>query len=616
MFNNKLSTLALVAITISSQLVVAEDDSDKDDDEKIVVVSSRVPIPLREVATSVSIITEEDLIDRGYANLADALKVQPSIHVDNNGGIGSPTSLRIRGEEGFRTLVRIDGVDISDPTGTQVLPQLGQLMSSNIDRVEILRGPQGLVYGADAGGVINISSGYAEEGLNGQVSIETGRYSTDNLVADLGYADDGYDFYIAVSDYSTTGFNSLISDTSQDTDGYDNTTIHARLGVSLSDDIRFNLVARDTDGEGEYDNCFRSDFSSTNDCLSTVDQQNLRASLDIDTTSGVHQIAYIQTDISRDFLTEGASTFLSEGEVERFEYLGNTIISETQNLVYGIDWEEESITTSQQSRNQTGYYLEYQSEVSTNLFITAGLRFDDTDDVGNHTSYRTSAAYVIPTDVGEFKLRAAYGTGFRAPSLFEVNYNASPSAFPPASETQLTEEVSQGFEIGLGLTSNDGSSYEIIYFDQEVEDAIFFDLAGFSGYLQDEGTSFSEGVELIATIRLTDSLGVDANYTYNETEDTGGERRIRRPQNVANIGVFFQYENLRFSTYLRSFDGIIDGGRQLDGYELFDFSVRYQATTEIELFARIENVFNKEYQDIATFNTPGSSAYAGFRYQF
>ena len=209
MHKNTLSTLTLLALANVTMPITATEEKN-DEEENLIVVTSRVPVPLREIATSVTVITEDDLLERGFANLADALKIQPAIHVDSNGTIGSPTSLRIRGEESYRTLVRIDGVDISDPTLTQTAPQLGQLMSSNIDRVEILRGPQGLVYGADAGGVINITSGYADPGLQGQLTLESGGFSGYNLVTDIGYGSDRYDFYLSASDFQTRGFNSLV----------------------------------------------------------------------------------------------------------------------------------------------------------------------------------------------------------------------------------------------------------------------------------------------------------------------------------------------------------------------------------------------------------------------
>ena len=142
--------------------------------EEIIITSSRVAMPLRQVGTSVSIIDREEIQQRGYSSLYDILRSQPAIAASNTGGQGNATSVRIRGEEGYRTLVLIDDIDVSDTSGPQVGPRFEQLLSSGIQRVEILRGPQGLMYGADAGGVINITSLTPSEELGGQISAEGG----------------------------------------------------------------------------------------------------------------------------------------------------------------------------------------------------------------------------------------------------------------------------------------------------------------------------------------------------------------------------------------------------------------------------------------------------------
>ncbi|MDU0356018.1 TonB-dependent receptor [Paraglaciecola aquimarina] len=154
--------------------------------------------------------------------------------------------------------------------------------------------------------------------------------------------------------------------------------------------------------------------------------------------------------------------------------------------------EKEAITSAQQYRHNRGAFVEYQSELVSNLFITAGLRYDDNDDFGDYTTYRLSSAYIWPIGNNELKLRGAIGTGFRAPSLYEVEYNRGPWASSPASETELKQEETQGYELAVEYSTENGSHYEIVYFDQEIDDSIYFDLANFSGYLQDIGKSFSK----------------------------------------------------------------------------------------------------------------------------
>ncbi|MEP0357658.1 TonB-dependent receptor [Paraglaciecola sp.] len=615
---------ALVASSAFAQDNLQTQNNEEQEIEKLVVVSSRIAMPLREIATSVSVITKDDIELRGYSNLADVLKVQPAIGVTNTGGAGSTTSLRIRGEEGYRTLVRIDGVDISDPTGTQVGPKLAHLQSSNIERVEILRGSQGLAYGADAGGVINILSGAGSEDLSGNVSAEAGRYGTSNLAADVGGSTDTLDYYISASNYQTDGFNSRTDDTTLDEDGYDNTTLHSRLGWQVNEALKLGLVLRNTDGDGEYDNCFSA--LGTNDCETEFSQSNLRLTANYDTTLSSHEFAYGKTLVERENFTDGLSSFFTKGNVERLEYIGNNDVSDAHGLVYGLDWEKEVISSSDLSRISKGYYLEYQGQWIENLYVTAGVRHDDNEDFGEHTSVRLSGAYIWTIGDDELKLRSAYGTGFRAPSLSEIDYNNGPWAYSPATDSDLKEETTEGYEVAVEYTQHNGSHYEVVYFDQTITDSLEFDLAGFSGYIQENGEVYSKGIELIADVALTDSLRLNSNYTYNDTEDTTGEQRIRRPKHLANIGVNYQVEKLTVSAnvrFVKDFtDSVYDSSIfqsvrvPMDDYQIVDLSARFQANTNLIIFARVENLLDEDYQDLATYYNKGQALNVGVQYQF
>jgi len=618
-----------LALAISTALfaypIFALETNEENEMEKLVVVSSRIAMPLREVATSVSLVTQQDIDARGYANLTDVLKTQPSISASNSGGIGSTTALRVRGEEGYRTLVRIDGVDISDPTGTQVGPQLAHLQSANISRVEILRGSQGLAYGADAGGVINIYSGSPTEQFSGNVSGEFGRYDTQNLSANMGATNENFDYFIAASDYKTNGFNARLDDASQDKDGYKNTTIHSRLGFKISDDLTLGLVVRNNHGLGQFDNCGFG-ASASNDCESEFNQSNLRADINYSTDNSEHEIAFAKTIIERENFNQGISEFLTKGTLQKIEYLGHTQLNQDHQLVYGLDWEKEQITSADQSRISKGYYFEYQGELFENLYLTAGVRQDDNEDFGEHTSFRVSGAYIWALGDDEIKLRSAYGTGFRAPSLYEIEYNQGPFSFAPASTTALQEETTQGYEVAVEFSTKSDSHFEVIYFEQKIEDSIFFDLAGFSGYLQDIGESTSDGVELIASIKINDDLRVHANYTYNPTKDTSGAQRLRRPKNVANIGFDYQVDNLTLSANVRFVQDFVDlvvdetsfasSPQPQKDYQVFDISARYRVNASLTVFARVENLFDQNYQDLAAFNTAGETPHIGLKYQF
>ncbi len=570
-----------------------------------------------------SVLDETTLSRLGFNALYDALRTQPAVSVSNTGGAGKAATLRIRGEEGYRTLVLLDGIDVSDTSSPQVSPRMEQLMSAGIQRVEILRGPQGLMYGADAGGVINISTRTPDEGLAGQVSAEGGRYGTRQVAASVGAGSDLGDFHLSASDFSTDGFNARSTDTVlRDDDGYDNTTWHGRLGWTPTEALRLGLVVRSVEAENEFDSCFTVDtFAPTDDCADDYEQQAWRASADFEAGRFTHQLAYSRSDTERTFFSAGLSSFATEGTLSSASYIGSFRVNDTWSLVYGADLEQESIDdgTFDEERDQDGYYLELQSGFNDTVFITAGARYDDNEDFGSYTSYRLSGAYLLPLAGGELKLKGTVGTGFRAPSLYEIAYNGGAFAFPPASDTELSEEESEGYDLGVAWSGPDSLYLEATWFDQRVQDEIFFDLVGFSGYLQGSGEAKSSGVELAAAWQPLAQLSLSANYTWNDTEASDGSPRAFRPEHLANVGLVWLplEERLQLGLNVRvSRDAENTDGSPLDDYELVDFNASFEIVRGLELYGRVENLLDEDYEEVPTYNTAGQAVYAGLRYRF
>ncbi len=590
---------------------------------EIIVTSSRIATPLRQVGTSVSVLNSTDLQNRSNASLLDILRTLPAIAVTNNGGTGQITTLRIRGEEGYRTLALLDGMKLSDPSVTQVQPQLEHLLSSGIERVEILRGPQGLSYGADAGGVMNFSTRRNSDELQATIDVLSGTFGTLQLNGNVSAGNEQGDVFVSASNLKTDGFNTRVADTKlADDDGYDNSSLHARLGVDASDKLRLELVHRNVTGESEYDVCYEPvGFGQVHDCESSFEQQASRASASYQAASGSHTLAYATTSSERDYFTLGAPAYDFGGEIQRWEYLGTTTSFTDFKLVYGVDLEEEA--NGGETRDQLGYYVEYLSAFSDSFFVTAGARRDESDDFGNHLSYRVSSAYLIALqNSAELKLRGSLGTGFRAPSPYEASYNRSPFAAPPASLVNLTEETSAGYELAVEYYTRAGLHLEAVYFDQKIEDAIQFDLSAYSGYLQDVGSSASQGVELSANMPLTARLTLNTNYTYNETRRPDGSQRFLRPEHLANLGLTWLSadERLHFSGFYRrsqdSVDSLFGSAVTLDDYDVFDLSASFKLTTLLNIYARVDNATDAEYAEVLGYNTAGRSVYVGVQASF
>ncbi|MFT6287098.1 MAG: vitamin B12 transporter [Halieaceae bacterium] len=591
--------------------------------EELVITSSRVEMPLRQIGTSVSVITIDDIEAYGFNSLYDILRTSPGVAVTSNGGVGSATTLRIRGEEGYRTRVYVDGINISDASGLQFSPNIEHLLSGGVERVEILRGPQGLMHGADAGGIVDVRSRTFDEGFGGDVSAEGGRFGTTQYGANVGGGNSSADINLSAYQFETDGFNTKTTDIDlRDDDGYENTSFHGKLGWNATEDLRIELVGRDVSSENDYDSCLAAvTFAPSDDCTNDYDQQAWRASVDYQGTRFDHQVSYSGNDTDRQFYTEGVPTFGGEGELETWSYLGNFDGGDSLKFVYGADLQKESFDDGSvdRERDQDGYFLEYQGGFGDSLYLTAGARYDDNEDFGNYTTYRISAAYIVAMAGGELKFKSTYGTGLRAPSLSEIAYNAGPFSSPPASDVNLQQEESDGYDIGVAWYSSNGLYLEANYFDQTISDEIFFDLDAFSGYLQASGDNNSRGVELIAEWPLSEALSLTGNYTYNDTDTADGAQRLRRPEHIANLGVSWRpmNERLTLSLFARgSWDSIDIGGSSLDDYEVVDISASYAVLPKLEVYARMENLFDEDYQEVPDYNTAGAAAYAGLRYSF
>ena len=616
---------ACVALGVPAPSAWAQAAAQAEPPEEMIVTSSLVPQPKREIGTAVSVLDFGELELRGYTEVADALRTQPGISVSNSGGIGKQTSVRIRGEDSYRTTLIIDGVRAADASAPQVSPDFDSLLAtSDFDRIEVLRGPQGFIYGADAGGVVNIITKRGSGDLGGRIGLEYGEYATRKIDAALSGGNDRGDYYVSVTDLHTDGFNARSDDTVlADADGAKNTTLHAKLGWNATDELRLQLVARHIDASTMYDGCFTATFAPTNDCSATTDQTTYRLSADYDSGEFTNMFAVSNVDIARDNLSEGVSAFKTEGETGRFEYTGSYRPFETLTLVYGVDLEKEKLIGSPENldRRQNGYYFEYDGAFSNRFFLTAGARYDDNDDFGQHTSSRVTGAYL--QDLGDgrsLKYRASYGTGFRAPSLYELAYNEGPFAFPPAAGLKLSEETSRGYDLGVEYDTKLGLHVELTYFDQDIHDEIYFDSVGFSGYLQRAGaSSASRGVEVAADFPLGHGLRLIANWTDNDAKDLTGEPRLRRPKELANIGLMYRAKSQKLeliANYRLARDAVDVGGVRLDDYDVVDLSASYSINGRFEVYGRVENATNEQYQEIAGYNTAGRSLYGGVRPHF
>ena len=614
------STALLVSALSGSCIAIAQDSSssaaaDVGEVEEV-VVSSRTPDLIDQIGVSVSVIDEDTMRSLAYPDLASLLDTQPGVTVTMDGGYGKAAAVRIRGEEGYRTRIVLDGINIADPSSPQVSPRIEHLVSSGLTRAEILRGPQGLLWGADAGGVILMSTtdavaesgveGYAEAGSDDfyQGTIN-GVLSTDQLTAS-----------VSLSQLETDGFNAReIDSVDPDRDGYENTTAHGAVSWAISNAMSLNFAATDISGDNEYDGCYdTATFALIHDCDDEYEQQAWRGALRYASARHTVELSYASSDTERAFFSAGVLSYETEGETNTTSLTGAWRLTDNTRLTYGLDQEEQSLSdaSTDWSRDNTGIYLEAQQRFGRGV-MTVGWRHDDNDDFGEFDSWRVSGRYDLDGTAEGWALRAAIGTGFRAPSLYEIAYNNGPFAYPPASSAPLLEEESEGWEVAV-LGTLGKLEIELIWFDQEIDNEIIFDLAGYSGYLQTTGTSSSEGLEIIATLPLSERWHIEGNFTSLDAKQQNGNDRAYRPDQTGQVSVVWTRSTLRARVTGRYTGDATDPFMtSIDDTFTLDLSAQLDLSERWALEARVLNVTDHDDQQLPGYYVPGMTAYAGVR---
>src|SRR5690625_1517812 len=604
--------------------------------DPLVVTATRTERPLSTVGSSLTVITAEDLENRQTTYVADILREVPGVAVNRMGGPGGLTEVRIRGAENNHTLVLIDGIEVNNPAGESFF-DFAHLLAEDIERIEVLRGPQSVLYGSEAvGGVVNIITKRGQDRPRFSGSIEGGSFRTGKANASLSTGGERYDFLVSATHLRTDGISTAKhprGDT--DSDEYENTTAFAKLGVSPIGNLRFDFTARFTDYKQDYD----SDADSKgrlieSDYHSRGSQAFGRAQATLDLFDGhwQQQFGASFSRLKAKNYAGGSRSSTTKGKRTKFDYQSDVHfkppkIAGAQHLMtLGLEHEVEDADLDYGSiglkRDFTtrSIFGQYQLDLFERLSLSAGFRQDLNNEFKNAQTYRLTAAYSL-VETGT-RLHAAYGTGVKNPTLSELyGFDATYQG-----NADLKPEKSRGWEVGVGQTLfGERLSLEATYFDQKIEDLI---VGAGNTSINIDGYSRSRGVELISTLSLADGLTLSGSYTYNHTKDADGDRLLRRPLHKASVNVNYRFLEDRANLNLSY---LYNGSQQdvawppwpnpmrvvtLHSYNLVSLAGSYQVTDNFEVFGRVENALNDSYEEIYSYNTPGRAAYAGLRIRF
>ncbi len=615
----------------------------------VVVTADRSPTPISQVGQSITLLTGAEIRLDQETGVADILARTPGVVVTRNGGPGEVTSLNIRGANTDQTVVLIDGVKVNDPSAVGAGYDFANLITGDVSRIEVLRGPQSTLYGSEAiGGVVNYITADATRPLQGDVQAEGGSYGTAYVRGSVGGKDGPATFRLGTyynSTDSVSAFDRAFG--GRENDGFHTAGASGRFTYDLSPDVQFDERAYYTWSRNEFDGFDTPTFTFGDDAEFGRTQQVVDyTGLNLSALGGrfKNRIAYEYTELDRrtEDQTTGANkaTFDGLGRAQTFDYEGTFAITPQYTLVFGAQDERSQFSTDSPAFDPTPLppptkanvsiasgYGQITGHVLPNLTLTGGVRYDAHSTFGDHVTGQASAAYVV---VPGTILRASFGQGFKAPSLYQL--------YSPYGSLSLRPEEANGWDGGVEQhLFADHVTVSATYFGRKTTNLIEFvscfsaatpgctpaRLANF-GFYDNVSKAEAEGLELQADWRPVDALDIAGNYTFDDDQDKSGaavnDQLARRPKDTANLSATYVWP-IRLSTSVaaryagRSFDSD-QSSIVLKSYTLVDLRASYPLRPNLELYGRIENLADTRYETTYQFGTLGRAAYGGLRVKF
>jgi vitamin B12 transporter len=631
-----LSSVALIALV---QPVLAQDQTESivlvENFEKVVISATRIPTPLHEVASSVTVITAPEIELRQDRSLPDVLREVPGLSITQTGGAGGQTSVFMRGTNANHTKVLLDGIDLADPSTPSGGADISKLLAGDIAQVEVLRGPQGALYGSDAiGGVINIITKAGEGPMKITADAEGGSFGTFNQrgsvsgqEGDLHYALNVQHFLSA--DTPVTPLNLLPPGQRRNDDFYDNVTATAKLGYDVAPNFDLGLVSRYTNSLGKITGdafdfvTFASFPSPTRTRIETLQYQTRgTAHLSLwdgrfDQTLGLaygHDIQAVQDP------DNGDSRQI--GDRLKLDWQGNIGIADGHTLVLGAETARDALhpglsfgfpSTLSRGITTNAGFAEVQSDFGGGFFNSASIRYDDNSRFGDKTTWRIAPAWVI--EGTGTKLKATAGTGFKAPALQQL-YGTF------GGNVHLKPETSFGYDVGVEQSLlGDALTGGVTWFHNDIKNLIVSGPAP-AFQLMNIGRARTDGVEAFLDWKAMETLTFRASYTYTDALDTRTHLALlRRPRHQASLDADWQAtDDLSLDATLLYVGPQIDGNRdfsiprlKMPDYATLDLAASYKLTEKWSLFGRIENATDTNYQSPDGFLRPGIGAYGGIK---
>ena len=608
-------TLLTILVTLLFASVLSADETETTEPEspeyQITVTGDRLEEPITDKTDAITVITREEIEQQQWHHLNDALEQVPGLILLQSGSPGKVTSVFLRGAGSSQVLVLVDGIQVNNPYFGGI--NFEELTTDNIERIEVIKGPQSPLYGSESiGGVIQIITRRGSGSPTVNASFEGGSFDTFREKVGVSGSQNNLDYALAFSRQDSDGI--------LENDEFNENSFSARAGYHWNNETVLDFTTRIHDSEAGLP----FDFIFLPALL-----QNQDTSLRLFGTNFTHRNGNLLNLLAsfsvadRDYHFEDPeNTFapIQDNSSRSYEFTlqNNFQLNEENTITAGYEYETDDVEASDSngpSLDETienhGLFIQEKLETS-HVILTAGVRYDHYNSFGDTVNPRLGVAYRFTE---ETKARASYGTGFRAPSAGDL-------AFPFYGNPDLEPEKSQSWEVGVDHYLTSRTFISASWFHNDYEDLITFDpqtlIAG------NVAEAMTQGLELSGSFRHG-PWNFTGGYTYLDTEDeTTGLELFRRPKHSGNFRLAYQTENwgASFATYgygerLEADFRVFPSQNVFNpGFSQSDLAVHYQIVRAIRIKARVENLFDKDYEAVLGFPAPGRGAYAGIEASF
>jgi len=590
----------------------AEDE--EEELKAIEITATRTSIEEENPASALTIITQEEIQQKQHMQVKDILREQLGVNVVTQGPLGgSPTSVFMRGANSASTLVMIDGVQVNDNNTGGF--NFSHLQMDNIERIEILRGPQSTLWGADAvGGVINIITKRGRGKLKHTISLEAGSFETFREALTSSGSINKFDYSISASRTDTDGFSSANEDRGfTEDDGYQNTTVSSRLGYNFLDDGRIEFLGRYINTRSDFDALsFVPPNPVVDGIAETQTSDSYYFSIPITKSAANWWDIKLNNGFSYNELVFPTFNFKSISRTYTTDFQNNFRLGKSLSVILGFEYQAINGFLGPNlsfNNNSQGYYLEGHYNFNETYFLKAGLRENVNSKFDDQLTYKFEGAWLIK-ELGT-KLRVSYATGFRAPTISDL--------FSPfGSNPNLKPEESENVEVGIQQNLfSENLKLSLTYFYTNYDNLIALD-----GFFipQNVGRATSQGIEASAQYQILKNLNATVNYTWNEaTDDIANTTLLRRPRGILSFTLHHNWMDKLDSLVTVNYRSSMisnSAGASVGGRATLRAAIGYQLNDHWKLTARGENLLDKDYEEPLGFGTAGISGYAGFVYSF